>query len=92
MAVPTTTLAGPRSAELEDLDKAIESYPIWTELRGPLTLYPVIGFTLTRLTPTKTVAATSTPSNTAWKARGSLPPKPWLVGVSGVQHVGRFNQ
>ena len=37
MAVPTTTLAGPRSAEPGDLLRAIESHPIWTELRGPLT-------------------------------------------------------
>jgi hypothetical protein len=36
MAVPTTTCPGPTSTELDDLDKAIESHPIWTELRGPV--------------------------------------------------------
>jgi hypothetical protein len=35
MAVPTTIRTGPRSTELDGLDKAIDSHPIWTELRGP---------------------------------------------------------
>jgi hypothetical protein len=33
--VPTTIRTGPRSTELDGLDKAIDSHPIWTELRGP---------------------------------------------------------
>jgi hypothetical protein len=38
MAVPTTIRTGPRSTELDGLDKAIDSHPIWTELRGPDTI------------------------------------------------------
>jgi hypothetical protein len=36
MAVTTTIRTGPRSTELDGIDKAIESHPIWTELRGPV--------------------------------------------------------
>ena len=36
MAVTTTISPGPRSTELAGLDEAIESHPIWTELRGPV--------------------------------------------------------
>jgi len=36
MAVTTTIRTGPRSTDLDGLDKAIESHPVWTELRGPV--------------------------------------------------------
>lgn len=36
MAVIATIRAGPRSTDLDSLDKAIESQPIWTELRDPV--------------------------------------------------------
>jgi hypothetical protein len=52
MAVPTTICPGPTSTELDDLDKAIESHPIWTELRGPLTsedsAIPIAMYAITR--------------------------------------------
>jgi hypothetical protein len=34
MRVTTTISPGPRSTDLERLEKEIESHPIWTELRG----------------------------------------------------------
>jgi hypothetical protein len=37
MRVPTTISPGPRSTDLEQLDQEVESHPIWTELRGPVT-------------------------------------------------------
>jgi len=39
MRVTTTIRPGPRSTDLDRLDKEIESHPIWTELRGPVTYY-----------------------------------------------------
>lgn len=39
MAVTTTIRPGPRSTEFEHLLVEIESHPIRTELRGPVTLH-----------------------------------------------------
>lgn len=39
MAVTTTIAPGPRSTQLDGLTEAIESHPIWTELRGPVNIY-----------------------------------------------------
>ena len=37
MRVPTTIRPEPTSTELERLETEIESHPIWTGLRGPVT-------------------------------------------------------
>ncbi len=42
----TTIRTGPRSTELDGLDEAIESHPIWTELRGPVR-FKNVGWSIT---------------------------------------------